>query len=451
MAAWRRLLRGALGLVLLAAAGVAAAGVIEDAQALLAEGRAGDAVTKLEAARRENPADRALLQELIRAYAARRAQPLTAGATAAPPPPAGIATPPQAARPASAQTSLPAARDRSAPCWAGRLRAALDDCERERAQRGDSAELLDRIGDLQRSLGQVPAALAAYRRSLELAPTRRAVARKVDALSTLAAPGPAPVVQAAAAPPQTAATPPPAAAGRTYALLIGNNRYPQYPALAAAIADVQLIAGLLRERYGFEVEMLENATRRQTLDALAQLRRRTTTADRVLIYYAGHGLRDEATGRGYWLPVDAETDNIANWISNDDIANMLRALPARHALVIADSCFAGTLTRSAAAQLDARATVLQRLAARRSRAVLSSGGLEPVLDSGGGGRHSVFAQALADVLGTQEDPLEASRVFSAVRDRVVRSADQTPQYATIHAAGDEGGEFIFAPLAAANR
>jgi hypothetical protein len=81
--------------------------------------------------------------------------------------------------------------------------------------------------------------------------------------------------------------------------------------------------------------------------------------------------------------------------------------------------------------------------------VLSSGGLEPVLDSGGGGRHSVFARALADVLGAQDEPLEAGRVFSAVRERVVRSAEQTPQYAPIHEAGHEGGEFIFAPLSTA--
>ena len=52
---------------------------------------------------------------------------------------------------------------------------------------------------------------------------------------------------------------------------------------------------------------------------------------------------DPETEQGYWLPVDAETDNVANWISNSTLSNMLKGIQSRHIMVVADSCFSGTL------------------------------------------------------------------------------------------------------------
>jgi hypothetical protein len=62
------------------------------------------------------------------------------------------------------------------------------------------------------------------------------------------------------------------------------------------------------------------------------------------------GLLDEIGEQGYWLPVDAEEGIPTNWISVGDITVMLRAIRAKHALVVADSCYSGTLVRTGAAQ-----------------------------------------------------------------------------------------------------
>jgi hypothetical protein len=116
--------------------------------------------------------------------------------------------------------------------------------------------------------------------------------------------------------------------------------------------------------------------------------------------------------------------------------------------VIADSCFSGSLLRSASANLDDRAAQIDRLFQKRSRTVMTSGGLEPVLDNGRGvGRanHSVFAKALLDALGSNHDLLEVSRLFVGLRATVTSTAEQTPQFAPIRNAGHEGGEFIFVP------
>lgn len=238
--------------------------------------------------------------------------------------------------------------------------------------------------------------------------------------------------------------------GAYYALIIGNDRYRHLPDLQTAVADAGALADLLSSRYGYRVEQLVDASRYEIVSALARYRTRLGETDNLLVYYAGHGYLDEASDQGYWLPVDAERDNPANWISNATITEQLRAMQARHVLVIADSCYSGKLTRSADIALqinEADVEWLNRMASRRSRTALTSGGIEPVLDGGGGG-HSVFAGALLAALRDNTRVIGAEALYRLVRRPVVLNADQTPEYADIRLAGHDGGDFIFAPLVA---
>lgn len=229
--------------------------------------------------------------------------------------------------------------------------------------------------------------------------------------------------------------------GEFHALVIGNNTYGHFPDLETAVADANAVAATLREHYGFSTKILTNAPRYAVVKELSALRASMSENDNLLIYYAGHGVLDDLTGRGYWLPVDAEDDNTANWISTADVTDALHGMSARHVLVVADSCYSGTLTRAAAINLKERKALLKRLAAKRSRTVLSSGGLEPILDSGSG-NHSVFANALLKVLRENRSVIEGSRLFTELRRRVVLDADQTPEYADIRKSGHEGGDFL---------
>ena len=183
------------------------------------------------------------------------------------------------------------------------------------------------------------------------------------------------------------------------------------------------------------------------IGAMSELRASLSYDTNLMIYYAGHGIVDPVTDLGYWLPVDADQGNPANWVSNDDITNMLKAIPARHILVVADSCYSGTLTRAAPIDLETwedRRDWLERTAKKRSRTALASGGLEPVADAGSGG-HSVFAAALLGALRENSEIIEAQALFAPVRRKVVLNADQTPVYSDIRQAGHDGGEFIFDP------
>src|SRR5574337_826770 len=245
--------------------------------------------------------------------------------------------------------------------------------------------------------------------------------------------------------------------GRYYALVIGDQKYTQLPSLSTPEADAAAISDLLSKRYGFEVKTLLNATRYDILSELNRLRSTLTEHDNLLIYYAGHGELDRVNQRAYWLPVDAELNSDANWVSSVAITDILNVMSVRHALVIADSCYAGELTRSSLARLDsgmsdeARANWLQSIATSRSRTVMTSGGVKPVLD-GGGGAHSVFAQVLIRVLSENNGVIEAQRVYQEIAARVLDAAkkarfDQRPEYAPMRFAGHESGDFLFVPRA----
>ena len=237
--------------------------------------------------------------------------------------------------------------------------------------------------------------------------------------------------------------------GTFHALVIGNNNYDHLNDLKMASADAAAVAALLERRYGFAVETLIDATRYDIISALARKRAQLTERDNLLIYYAGHGILDASSDEGYWLPTDAESDNPVNWISNATISAQLRAMLAKHVIVVADSCYSGKLTRNVEAGLKTgveRSAWFKRMNARRSRTALTSGGLEPVLDAGGGG-HSVFAKAFLEALENNTQVLDGQALFNAIKRPIVVNADQTPEYADVGKAGHNGGDFLFVPVA----
>lgn len=243
--------------------------------------------------------------------------------------------------------------------------------------------------------------------------------------------------------------------GRFYALIIGNNKYASMPTLNTSANDAKAVADVLRSRYGFQTKLLINANRYQIMTAFNELRQSLTDKDNLLIYYAGHGEIDKSDESAYWLPTDAEPNNTANWLSSYNITKYLSVIPAKHILVIADSCYSGAMTQGAIVRLpkdmpeDKREKWLKFMMNRKARTVMTSGGEEPVLDSGGG-NHSVFAKALLNTLRSRKGMMVDYELFRIVSGQVKKSAamvgfQQSPEYAALQHAGHEGSPFFFVP------
>lgn len=231
--------------------------------------------------------------------------------------------------------------------------------------------------------------------------------------------------------------------GNYHALFIGNSKYEGIESLNTPKSDVKAIAEILSSKYGFETQFLYDASRYEMLSKLNDLRSTLGKKDNLLIYYAGHGYLDEDTNEGYWLPIDSEKDNPANWLSNNTITNILKSMEAKHVMIVSDSCYSGTLSRSIQVKLR-KPSYIQRMAQNRARTVLASGGLEPVLDAGGDENHSIFATAFINALKENNYPyIATTHLFAQIKRAVVVNSDQTPEYSDIRKAGHKGGDFIF--------
>ncbi len=247
--------------------------------------------------------------------------------------------------------------------------------------------------------------------------------------------------------------------GRYYALVIGNNDYQDFQTLQSAGNDARAVADVLRTRYGYETRLVTNASRFEILSALNDMRETLKADDNLLIYYAGHGEIDPVGKQGYWLPVDARANMPMTWISNSAISDILNTMEARHVLVVADSCYSGAMTRSSVATFDganaekAWGDWVKAMVNGRSRTALTSGGVQPVPDTGRG-EHSFFARAFLNALEDNTELLDAQRLFREIAVSLALAAvdapiAQTPEFAPIQFAGHESGQFFFNPSRAA--
>jgi len=239
--------------------------------------------------------------------------------------------------------------------------------------------------------------------------------------------------------------------GRFHSLVIGNDQYHNLVPLANARSDATAMHQVLRDNYGFSSSLLLDADRMQMFRAIGDLATRTGPDDLVLIYYAGHGVSTREIS--YWLPVDISSRQEAPGlgVSSDEVANWIKNIPARHVMVIADSCYSGAGIAESGGTTFRAADVermLPFLIRSRSRTMLTSGGDGPVLDGGGGGQHSVFTRELLGVLRENQGILYGAQIFGHLRERVKFTVDgdainQTPTFGSIERAGHESGQFVF--------
>ena len=250
--------------------------------------------------------------------------------------------------------------------------------------------------------------------------------------------------------------------GQNYALIIGNSNY-RSGHLNTAEKDADGVEAVLVDQYGYKrehIHTLHSATRKEMIGALYDIVKQVGDQDNLLIYYAGHG--DLEGGHSYWLPIDADEKNPSEWISDSDITGWISETKARHVLIVVDSCYAGAMTHGATVQLVSNGSPAAErkrmvlLAKLPSRTVLTSGGIEPVLDGGPDG-HSIFAHEFIDLLSTNRQVIEVTALYTSLADRVRiaalrvgeltgKSISQVPQIAWLTDAGHQtGGEFLFVP------
>ena len=62
----------------------------------------------------------------------------------------------------------------------------------------------------------------------------------------------------------------------------------------------------------------------------------------IILYYAGHGIPDEASKTAYLLPVDGSGTDVSTGYKLDDLYALLGKMPASRITVFMDACFSGS-------------------------------------------------------------------------------------------------------------
>ena len=144
---------------------------------------------------------------------------------------------------------------------------------------------------------------------------------------------------------------------RSLAIVIGINEYHNGVAhLKTAVDDAIAIATILQDSYQYQLVHPSFKTgviidRYATQASLTSLftdllpkQIKPTKSDRLLIYFAGHGIaRSSDRGlEGYLVPQDGDINHADSLIRMGDLNQWLSQLECRHLLVILDCCFAGS-------------------------------------------------------------------------------------------------------------
>ncbi len=215
-----------------------------------------------------------------------------------------------------------------------------------------------------------------------------------------------------------------------YALIIGNSKYCDLPALQSVDYDTRQLSDILSELYGYKTAVLTDAGKDKILQAIDMFRKFLREKDQFILYYGGHGYLDTEIDQGYWIPIDTESGTSSDWISNADITGQLKMIKAKNILVISGSCFSGTSDRKIPENAESSGLY--------SRMALTSGGLEPV-PNGGDEKLSVFCKVFYKFLKENEGEINAGDIAEKIIPEVKSELSQTPCYRSIRKCGHQSG------------
>ena len=199
---------------------------------------------------------------------------------------------------------------------------------------------------------------------------------------------------------------------KDYVLLFATDQYDNWTDLVNPIDDAHSLAKILKERYGFETEIVENPNLDDVFIKLGEYgQRKYKPQDQLMIFFAGHGYFDEGFGEGFVVAKNSLVNDKAKttYISHNRLRGVIGNIPSEHIFLAMDVCFGGTFdpviasSRGLEAGETNDAEFLVRKLSQRTRKYLTSGGKEYVSD-GIPGKHSPFTlkilQALSDAGGS---------------------------------------------------
>jgi Caspase domain len=160
---------------------------------------------------------------------------------------------------------------------------------------------------------------------------------------------------------------------RNLAVVIGIDLYENHPNihnLSTPVIDANAFADLLETEYEYKPENVQRLiNEKATLKELRTLLNNTLLdrlqpkdSDRLIFYFAGHGLpkNSDKGPTGYLVPYDAKLGQESSFLPMSEVYEALNKLHCHHLLVVLDCCFAGTFRWANSRKLIAELETIRR-------------------------------------------------------------------------------------------
>lgn len=213
-----------------------------------------------------------------------------------------------------------------------------------------------------------------------------------------------------------------------YALVFATDDYENWTDLVNPVFDSRSIAEELKKTYKFQVEVVENNTQSDILKKLREYaEKQYKPLDQLFVFFAGHGTYDQTFGEGFLVTKESMLNDEAKttYLSHNRLRSIINNIPCEHIFLAMDVCFGGTFDEALASSRgqddevykeQTKSEFLTRKLTYKTRRYLTSGGKTYVSD-GIPGKHSPFAKAFLDALGSQggsDGMLTVQEVFGFV-------------------------------------
>lgn len=234
--------------------------------------------------------------------------------------------------------------------------------------------------------------------------------------------------------------------GKNYFLGIGIDNYKTWNPLYNAKNDVIGFSRLMKKKFGFDssdVRLLLDtlATRKNIINSIRYYLSKAGPNDNVIIYLSGHGNEDQlADGGYYFIPQEAEADDVTTAVKSTDIIDNFKKIRAKHCVLIVDACYSGMITNSATPSNQQILSSQSKIAVQDlpSKWVITSGRATKVSD-GQKGKNSPFATILINYLteNNDESMLKISKLIDCLKENVPKlNSEQNPLGIIIEGQGE---------------
>jgi YVTN family beta-propeller protein len=224
---------------------------------------------------------------------------------------------------------------------------------------------------------------------------------------------------------------------RRLALLVATYLYEDagLRQLTAPGHDAEALAEVLRdpEIANFDVTILINEPHHVVGNAIGQFYRNRRRDDLTLLYFTGHGLKDDQ-GRLYLAMTNTKRDDLLfTGLSAQQIDEAMESCSSRQKVLVLDCCYSGAFPAGRVSKAGGQVNALEKFQGK-GRVVLTASDATQYSFEGnhitGEGTQSVFTRSLVKGLTTGEADLDGDgdisidELYSYVHDRVIEEMPQ---------------------------